>query len=99
LLTSQPAHLLSETASNYIFSSQFSAWEDLVVEFYERVSSVLYYVRNQPIVGREMLAPGVVKVMYANGVEIFVNYSSKPFEYNGTIIPYEDFLVRGRNNA
>ena len=95
LLTSQPAYLLSETASNHIFSSQFSAWEDLVVEFYNRVSQGLYPVRNQPIVNRQILAPGVVKVTYANGVKIFVNYTNEDFAYSGLTIPAEDFMVRG----
>jgi len=95
LLTGEPAHLLSRTAAYYIYSSQFDAWEDLVAEFYNRVAGALYPVRNQPIAGRAMLAPGVVKVTYGNGVEIFVNYTSQPFNYNGTSIPAEDFLVRG----
>ena len=95
VLTSQPAYLLSETASSHIFSSQFGAWEDLVFEFYHRVSAGLEPVRNQPIVGREMLAVGVVKVTYENGIEIFVNYTSEDFVYNGLIIPAEDFLVKG----
>jgi len=95
LLTSEPAYLLSQTAAFYVFSSQFDAWEDLVIEFYTRVSQVLYPVRSQPIVNREMLAAGVVKVTYGNGVEIFVNYTGQPFHYNGTVIPAEDFLVKG----
>jgi len=97
LLTGEPAHLLYRTAAYYIYSSQFDIWEDLVVLFYNRVAGALYPVRNQPIVGREMLATGVVKVTYANGVEIFVNYTNQPFNYNGLTIPAEDFLVRGAN--
>jgi len=100
LLTSEPAHLLSDTVSNHIFSSQFDAWEDLIVEFYSRVAGVLYHVRSQPIISREMLAPGVVKITYGNGAKIFVNYTSEAFEYNGQIIPAEDFLLsQGQKGA
>jgi len=97
LLTSEPAHLLYRTAAYYIYSSMFDIWEDMVILFYNRVAGALEPVRNQPIVGREMLATGVVKVTYANGVEIFVNYTPMPFDYNGLVVPAEDFLVRGAN--
>lgn len=93
ILTSEPAHLLAETVSNHIFSSQFDAWEDLVVEMYTYVSSALRYVEGQPIVGRRMLAPGVVMVEYANNVRIFVNYTSVNFTYESTVIPSEGFFV------
>jgi len=95
LLSSEPAHLLYNTPAYYIYSSQFDIWEDTVVLFYELVVGALEAVRNQPIIGREILATGVVKVTYANGVEIFVNYTGEPFNYNGLTIPAEDFLVKG----
>jgi len=95
LLSSEPAHLLYNTPAYYIYSSQFNVWEDTVALFYELVAGTLEPVRNQPIINRDILATGVVKVTYANGVEIFVNYTPTPFNYNGLTIPAEDFLVRG----
>ena len=94
LLTSLPAHLLAETASQDVFSSQFGAWEQLVVYYYQLVVGALSQVAGQPIIAREVLAPGVVAVTYSSGTQIVVNYTGESFDFNGATVPPRDFVVK-----
>ena len=47
---------------------------------YKLIKSALDNVIGAQIVGREVLAVGVVKVTYNNGVSIVVNYNTEGFE-------------------
>lgn len=93
LLTSEPSHLLADTPSRDIFTSEFDVWEATIVDYYALVVETLGYVRGERIVAREILAPGVVKVSYSNDVQIVVNYTSRTFNHPGITVEAEDFLV------
>ena len=80
LLTSQPAHLLQETPSSGIYSSEFAVWEQTVISSYETIRQSLGQVQGQTVVNRKMLAPGVSQTTYSNGISIIVNYTSENFE-------------------
>ena len=58
-----------------------------------------FYKRYRHLTAEEMtdhkkIAKGVTKTKFANGSEIIVNYTNKPFNYNGrVIVPAKDFVV------
>lgn len=93
VLTKQPSHLLADTRSSHIFTSEFTLWEETVVAYYEIVSAALESVRGTRIVGRTVLAPGVVKVSYENNVDIIVNYTATPFTYSSITVEPAGFAV------
>ena len=95
LLTSAPSHLLADTPSRDIFTSEFDVWEATVVEYYQLISEALGQVRQIPIASREVLAPGIVEVTYENDVRIIVNYTQNAFSHNGVYVEAENFLVWG----
>ena len=95
LLTAKPSHLLADTPSRNIFTSEFDVWEQTVVETYQIIQATLGQVRGQAIIAREVLAPGVTKTTYANGVVIIVNYTSTNFRFGNITIYAEDFHVKG----
>ena len=93
LLTSYPAHLLAESRSSGIFSSAFSSWAGSIIHYYNTIYEALSHVRGEKITGRVMLAPGISKTTYSNGVSIIVNYTSSDFYYNDYTAPAEWFVV------
>ena len=93
LLTSEPAYLLRETPSSRVRSSAFEDWIGYIMEYYNQIQSSLSYVRGQRIMGRTMLAEGVAKTSYENGVSIIVNYTDMDFNFNGTLVHAESFVV------
>jgi len=95
LLTSEPSYLLAESRSSHIFSSAVDSWEDVIVHYYQEVRRALEPVRGVGITGRTMLAEGISKTTYANGVVIIVNYTGVDFYYGGVRISAEDFTVLG----
>lgn len=79
LLTHEPTSKLRFTLSNRYYTTQFSDFETDIENTYAFVSSALDSVLNESIVRRDMLAVGVSKVTYSNGVSIIVNYRQVPF--------------------
>lgn len=99
LLTKEPSHLLANTPSRNIFTSEFDLWESTVVDYYQLISETLGHVRGERIVEREVLAPGVIQVTYENQVQIIVNYTQADFNLSGIIVEAEGFVViRGGGN-
>jgi len=95
LLTSRPTSLLKETFSNNIFTSEVDQLEDIIADHHGTIDAALSLVSGKRIVARDVLAPGVVRVMYENRVAIIVNYTSDVFEYNGVLVQAENFMVTG----
>ena len=93
LLTSEPSHLLADTASRHIFTSEFDIWEETIVNHYQIVAEALSFVEGERIVSREVLAPGVVMIGYSNNVQIIVNYTSTTFTQDNLIVEAEGFVV------
>ena len=93
VLTQNRPSLLMGTDSQQFFTTQFSIWEDTIVEQYNYINDALQHVIGETIVTRDVLAYGVVKISYANGVSIIVNYSQFEYDYNGEIIAPTDYYV------
>ena len=93
LLTSEPSHLLADTPSRDIFTSEFSLWEDTIAHYYHTVQEAFQATLGAHIMARDVLAPGVVQVTYSNNVSIIINYSQAAFRLNHLIVEAESFLV------
>lgn len=93
LLTDQPSHLLKETPSNGVYTSEFNLWKDEIVEQYKMVEESLGQVEGATITAREIPKAGVVEVTYSNGKMIIVNYTDSPYSAHGTQVQALDFAV------
>lgn len=84
-----PTYLVSENSSNLlqytkdrnIVSSQFSDWEQDIVESYHITNDVLSKVNGSYMINHEILDNKLVKVEYENGVVILINYENKVLAY------------------
>jgi len=74
------------TRSNWIFTSSYAQWGEHIRETYRWMNALLGPVRGQEIVARRQLAQGVFATTYANGKQIVVNYTDRPFAYQGVIV-------------
>lgn len=78
-LTSQSSHLLMNTPSRDLYTSEFNIWESEIVKQYEMVQESLGQVEGATIESRYVHDTGVVEVSYSNGKSIIVNYTNKPY--------------------
>ncbi|MFN7036855.1 MAG: DUF5696 domain-containing protein, partial [Bellilinea sp.] len=81
------------TRSNWIYTSSYAQWGETVRQTYERMNARLGPVRGQPIVARQRLAEGVFATTYANGRQIVVNYTNRPFAHNGLVVPPREAIL------
>lgn len=79
LITDQPSHLLSKTMSSELYATYYSNLNNYIYATYDKISDAFMYTAGEEIVGREVIAQGVVKVTYSNDVIIYVNYSNDDF--------------------
>lgn len=77
---------LSETPLSNIFSSEFSLWKDEAVKYYKDYKKTADLVWEAEIDKHERIADNVFKVVYSNGVCIYVNYNNAAVNVEGTDI-------------
>ena len=78
--------------SNY--ATTFSTWKDTAASVYSEVSEALSQVTGETMVSHEILTNGVRKVVYSNGVTVYVNYSDKAVTADGQKIPAMGYAVK-----
>ncbi len=96
VLTEQPAYLLTDTLSRNFYSTEYTLYEELIQELYTEVNDALRYTINYSWVNREVIIPGVIVNTYENGtntVQIIINYTEDPFEYNGETVEPVSYMV------
>jgi hypothetical protein len=58
----------------------------------------LRHLMTEEMMRHQEIAPGIVRVDYANGEAIMVNRSDKPFAINGVTVPVKDFRLLAKDN-
>ncbi|WP_054707453.1 DUF5696 domain-containing protein [Bacillus sp. JCM 19041] len=86
-LTTESSHLLFNTPSEDLFTSQYDMWEEDVVKQYHTAVEVLGPVEGETITNRIVHGTGLVEVVYSNGQSVVVNYRQADAEINGITIP------------
>ncbi|MBR5295743.1 MAG: hypothetical protein IKU24_04035, partial [Clostridia bacterium] len=84
------AELKKNGYSEY-YAVEYSVWKDTIVEEYKKLNEVLAPVKNEMIVGHEIVQDRVVLVTYENGTEIYLNYNNFEVNVSGLEIPAMDF--------
>lgn len=97
-LTAKPPHLLAETPSKDLYTSEFDVWKPEIVRQYKLVQESLGQVAGADIVNRHVWVAGVVEVTYSNGKSILVNYTNAPFNAEGVEVGAKGIAVADRGN-
>ena len=93
LLTEKPSSDLRYTYSNRFFTTAYGDFKTDIEDVYQYVSSALDVTQGASVIERQVLATGVTKIDYENGVSIIVNYRSEAFNLDGLIIDGLDYEV------
>ncbi|MGL5296707.1 MAG: DUF5696 domain-containing protein [Culicoidibacterales bacterium] len=93
-LTAEPTSLLKETGSQDVYSAEYELWREEIIRQYSMVQKALNGVQGETIDERIVIEPGVVKVVYSNNQQIYVNYTTQSKNVDGIEIPAKDFTVR-----
>lgn len=84
---------LINTASSWIYSSQYSVWKDSIIKEYKEINEALKSVMGACIEDRVLLDEDVVRVDYDNGISIYVNYRQTDWTGDGVTVGKEAYLV------
>lgn len=74
------------TNSADLYSTKYSTYRDTIIEYDEDFRQVAALTGNAMIVRHEMLAEGVNKVSYDNGVVFYINYNQDAVTVDGMTI-------------
>ena len=95
IMTKEEAYDLRYTNFEYLNSTQYDLWKDLIIKMYTTTNGALKYVSGANIVSHEAVLKGVSKVGYSNGVIIYVNYNNDNVNYDGISLPPYSYYVKG----
>ena len=97
IVTKEEAYKLRYTNYEYLNSTEYSLWKDLMVKMYSDANNALKNVIGARITSHSYVASGVARTGYSNGVVIYVNYNNKDVNVDGISLAPYSYLVKGGN--
>lgn len=95
ILTCKNVDVLKNSDFSYLFSAQFELQEEKIKAIYQECSAVRERIGTSEIVGHEVIEDGVYRTVYANGVEVLVNYNLYDVTLSdGTVLQAEGYLIK-----
>ena len=94
-ITKENASALIYTNSNDLYSTQYGAYRDTIIECDAALRQLAEKTAGAVIEQHEKLPGEVRKVTYSNGTAVYVNYSAEERTADGITIPSESFRVGG----
>lgn len=94
MFTWQETTKMKYSGMNRCYSTSFEAWAAKAAEVYGEVNAVLGQVSGEKMISHEIMENGVRKVVYGNGICVYVNYSGQELEADGVRIPALGYAVR-----
>jgi len=83
LFTWKPTTDMKYSGMNSNYATTFATWADKAAEVYAEVNGVLSRVSGATMESHEILANGIRKIVYSNGVTIYVNYTGTALSADG----------------
>ena len=94
LFTWEETTLMKYSGMNSSYATTFSTWLDRAARVYGEVNAVLSRVSGAVMESHEILDSGIRKILYSNGVTIYVNYTDWAVSADGVQIPAMGYVVR-----
>ncbi len=92
-LTYESALNLRDTDYDTVFSSTYSDWEQTVIDTYTEFYNNLNCVYGEQMIDHKIITKDLIRVEYANGVVIYINYNEKEAKADGVKIPAKNYVV------
>ncbi len=96
IITKKAAHNLRFTNFEYLNSTEYALWKELIISIYQNVNSALKVVRGASIIDHQYIDYGVCVVSYSNNYQIYINYNGEAYT-NGEVNlePYQYQVIGG----
>lgn len=85
IVTSSPGYLLRYTHVEYLYTTEYDVWKDVIKETYQDVSSILKDVQGEQMVSHRYIHQGIAEITYESHV-IYVNYTAASYTVGSTVI-------------
>lgn len=92
-LTYESALKLRDTGYDSLFSSTYDDWEDRVVDTYLEFKENLSCVYGEQMVSHEYLTDDLVRIEYANGIAVYINYGGEETAVKGVSVSAKSYVV------
>lgn len=98
-LTYENTVKLKHTKYNKLFNSQYESWIDTIADIYTEFNERLKETWNAQIIQHEKINDDLVKVVYSNGIIIYINYGDNEQHCEGYRIKAQDYIVINREGG
>lgn len=87
MITQAEGHLLRHTNHEYLFTTEFDLWKEMMIDTYQKVSPYLNKVTSAHMISHTYIEDTLVEITYDNDIKIYVNYGMVDISYNDLVIP------------
>ncbi len=91
-ITKESSSELIHTNSNDVYSSQYTAYADMIEEYSRELKSINDKVKDATILAHDIIG-SAVRVTYDNGVKIYVNYGETDVTVDGNMLASMTYKV------
>ncbi len=93
VVTKESSKELQDTGLESIYSSKYDDIKKSILTYHEFVDGALSHVIGSRIEDREVIANGVIKITYDNGIEIYVNYRETTYIQGSLTIEPKNYEI------
>ncbi|MBR5961853.1 MAG: hypothetical protein IKZ98_12775 [Clostridia bacterium] len=86
--------VLKDTLFSCYTSSHYEPWKEEVIAMITRYQKEMAGLNRQAITGHERLNEDVAVTTYADGTQVYVNYSTRDYKAGSVTVPGRDYLVK-----
>ncbi len=86
---------LRDTDNDTVFSSTWDDWKTVIADTYKEFKDNFACVYGVQMTEHEVITEKISKIVYANGVTVYVNYDEKAANADGLTIPAKGYVVTG----
>lgn len=86
--------VLKDSMFSCYTSSHYSPWKEDVIAMITRYQKEMSGLNRQAITGHERLNEDVAVTTYADGTQVYVNYSARDYKAGSVTVPGRDYLVK-----
>ncbi len=92
-LTYESALKLRDTGYERLFSSTYDDWEGVMVDTYKEFRDNLSCVYGVQMTDHSYLTDDLIRVDYANGISIYINYGGEEAKAEGVTVPAKSYVI------
>ena len=92
-ISAKNVDVLKDSKYSYFFSIQYDLMKDEIKGVYDKFAEAMDVIGTAEIVNHTMLAQDVFLTEYANGTKVVTNYTFDAFDYNGTEVAADNYLI------